>query len=152
MIKRRTIYKVGSTRIELINPDLDGDGETGGIEKVQMKGFDDMIPASQKSETAEASEILNSDKLEGDSRLSSMDFMSNIPRSEYDAMTKVDVLIAMKFLSSSASWINRVRMRKSKSIDGQGIDKFVQLHTGMREAEVSRMDRVKSFFSGKKEE
>lgn len=151
MIKRRNIYKVGKVRIQLTNPDLDGDGVTGGVEQVSRSGWDEIIPAQQKSETAEATENLNKDVLDN-SRLSTMDFLSRINPAEYDPMTKIDVLIALRFLPKSTAWINRTKMRKSVSLSGEGRREFVDLFTGQKEAEANRMAKAAGFFTGKKKD
>lgn len=146
----RTIYKIGKTRVELLPPDLDNDGRIGGIEKVQMRGsLSEVIPAQQKSETAEAMENLNKDIVDN-SRLSSMDFLSRIHPAEYHGMTRIDILIALKFLPSDTSMINRSKMRKSISLQGEGRKEIVSMATGNQAMQNERFSKLRSFFGGGK--
>lgn len=141
-----TIFKVGHTRIKLQGVDLDGDGKST-TEVVSR--ISDIIRPDQKSETAESIENINKDVIDA-SRLSTMDFLSRINPHEYDAMTKIDVLIAYQFLPISASWINRTKMRKSVSLKGLGREEIVKIVQGMEEKQVKKSGFIDRLM-GKKE-
>lgn len=146
----RQIFRISNVRVELTAPDLDGDGITGGVERLEIGGVSEVIPVQQKSETAEAVENLNKDQ-EDSSRLSTMDFLSRINPNEYEAMTKIDILIALRFLPKSVTWINRSKMRKSVSLKGEGRKEFINLATGNQQVQNDRSGLAK-LFGRKKEE
>lgn len=129
--------------------DLDKDGKVGGIENLSRNM--DIIRPQQKSETAESIENINKDVIDA-SRLSTMDFLSRINPHEYEAMTKIDVLIAYQFLPISASWINRTRMRKSISLKGLGREEIVKIVQGMEEKQVKKSGFIDRMLGKNKEQ
>jgi len=139
------VFNIDGIRMRIVNPDLDKDGTTGGIEDVERKTVEELTRPQTKSDMGEAVAELNKDRID-DSRLSTIDFLSRIDPSQYHAMCKVDALIGMKFLPTSVSIVNRSLMRKSVSIDGKGRQEYVQVVSGQQEKQqMTAMARFKNW-------
>ncbi len=125
-------------KIELIPADLDKDGIVGGTERITRKFGDSedqgVIPVQNPSDLGDAMRELNKDTVE-DSRLSGIDFRGRVHSSELPSMIALDSLIGMGFVPIRCGILNRVKMRKSVSIDGLGRKEHVEIVVGKRESD-----------------
>lgn len=130
MKKEKPIKKyviLGNVKTEIKPMDLDGDGETGGVEVLHQQS--NVIPVKETSELGDAIVEFNKDDLSSD-RLSSIDFRSRINHFEIAPMIALDSLIGMGFIPTKAGILNRVKMRKSVSLGGAGRKEFVDIVVG----------------------
>jgi len=118
---------LGNVKTKIIPLDLDGDGQTGGVEALSQQS--NVIPVKETSELGDAITEFNKDDLSGD-RLSSIDFRSRINNFEIAPMIALDSLIGMGFIPTKAGILNRVKMRKSVSLGGAGRKEFVDIVVG----------------------
>lgn len=134
---------INGVKIATKAPDLDGDGQTGGIEEINK--FKKVLPAKESTELGEAIMEFNRDDV-SDDRLSSIDFRSRIDPFELTPMVALDSLIGMGIIPVNCGILNRVKMRKSVSIKGQGRKEFVDIVTGKRDFdEKSLKNSAKNF-------
>lgn len=121
-------------KIKLVNPDLDNDGEIGGEEKIEKNFNKSLVPIKEGSELGDAIKEQNKDIVAD--RLSSMDFASRIDKLEMSPMIALDTLIGMGVIPIECGKLNRVKMRKSVSIGGEGRREFVDLVVGKKEQDM----------------
>jgi len=129
------IPKINGVRIELVAADLDKDGITGGTEQVQQSFDKGQVPIKESTELGDALTEFNKDDVTSE-RLSSIDFKSRINQYELPPMIVLDVLIAMGILTTKCGMLNRVKMRKSVSLEGLGRKEFVDVVTGKKEQDI----------------
>lgn len=125
---------LNGVKIEIIKADLDGDGKTGGVEKVQQNFNKNIVNVKESTELGDAIKEQNKDTVS--ERLSSMDFGSRIDKMEMSPMVALDSLIGMGVIPIECGKLNRVKMRKSVSINGEGRKEFVDLVTGKKEQDM----------------
>lgn len=125
---------LNGVKIKMINPDIDGDGIRGGEEKVEKNFNKNVVPIKEGSELGDAIKEQNKDIVAD--RLSSMDFGSRIDKLEMSPMVALDSLIGLGVIPVDCGKLNRVKMRKSVSIGGEGRREFVDLVTGKKEQDM----------------
>lgn len=121
-------------KMKLQNPDLDGDGQIGGEEKIEKNFNKSLVQIKEGSELGDAIKEQNKDIVAD--RLSSMDFASRIDKLEMSPMIALDTLIGMGVIPIECGKLNRVKMRKSVSIGGEGRKEFVDLVIGKKEQDM----------------
>jgi len=143
MEKRKIIVKqhsfknsivINGVKVELVSADLDADGVRGGTEKIEQKFNTSIVPIKEGSELGDAIKEQNKDIVTD--RLSSMDFGSRIDKLEMSPMVALDSLIGLGVIPVDCGKLNRVKMRKSVSIGGEGRREFVDLVTGKKEQDM----------------
>lgn len=140
------IFIIDGTKVQIVPSDLDRDGKVGGIEKISK--LRDVINAKDSTELGDALTDLNRDEITED-RLSSVDFRSRIDPFEMTPMVALDALIGMGVLPVRAGVLNRVKMRKSVSLKGQGRQEQVDVIVGKRESDKEPMaQRMRNFMTG----
>lgn len=122
---------LNGVKTELVTADIDKDGKIGGTEKIQQNFDRNIMPIKESTELGDAIKEQNKDIVS--ERLSSMDFGSRIDKLEMSPMVALDSLIGMGVIPVECGKLNRVKMRKSVSIQGQGRKEFVDLVTGKKE-------------------
>jgi len=130
----KNVIVLNGVRTELVSADLDKDGKTGGTEKIKQTFDKSILPVKESTELGDAIKEQNKDIISD--RLSSMDFGSRIDKLEMPPMIALDSLIGMGVIPVECGKLNRVKMRKSVSIQGQGRREFVDLVTGKKEQDM----------------
>ena len=120
-------------KIEIVPTDLDGDGKVRGVER--LGNTNSMIPVKETSEMGDALTEFNKDDVSMD-RLSSIDFRTRINPFELPSMIALDSLIGMGVIPIRAGILNRVKMRKSVSLNGEGRKEFVNLVVGKQDKDM----------------
>ena len=96
---KMTIISLDGIPTRLVNPDLDGDGETGGIERITKKFSDDGVTNIQQNSELEGSlKELNADNINPETRMSQIDMRSRLHAIEISAVLAVDALVAFGVL------------------------------------------------------
>lgn len=121
---------LGNTKVNITPADLDGDGKVGGVENLIQT--DGVMSVKETSELGDAITEFNKDDVSMD-RLSSIDFRSRINEFEIAPMIALDSLIGMGIIPIKAGILNRVKMRKSVSLKGEGRKEFVDIVVGKAE-------------------
>ena len=138
-------------KVELIQPDLDGDGVVGGTEKIQFRRDTGKTDIIQPTELGETLGQLNKDTLE-ENRMSGIDMRSRLHYIEISYVLALDALVGMGVIPTRCLALARQKKRLSVSLNGRGREEIVRLVVGKREQDVQRMggfgDRVKNFFGG----
>ncbi|NIP39039.1 MAG: hypothetical protein GWO07_07100 [Candidatus Dadabacteria bacterium] len=136
---------VDGAKIIIAPLDLDGDGKTGGVERINK--FNAVQPAKETTELGEAIHELNKDDVTPD-RLSSIDFRSRINPFEMTPMVALDASIGMGVIPVVCGVLNRSKMRKSVSEGGKGRQEFVDIVTGKRNLDDSNFKAGMKNFVG----
>lgn len=134
MARKNVIY-ISGIRAEMETADLDGDGQTGGKEKIKHKFDQGTSRFKETTELGDALEHFSKDVVNKE-RLSSIDFMSRIDPFEMPPMVAFSSLIGMKVIPVESGILIRNKMRKSVSLKGQGRHEFVDIITGKKEQDI----------------
>lgn len=146
------IYTINGQRLKLVGADVNKDGMTDKTEEISRANIDDVVPVQRSTEMGEALSEMNKDIIDLVTRQSSIDFLSEISPHEYDAMCRLDALIALRLLPTSVLTINRSKMRKSVSLKRQGRKEFVDLVSGKQDLDEKRGNALRNFMGFKKKE
>lgn len=142
-----TTIIINGIRTQLESPDIDGDGRTGGIEKLipfQDKGI---IPIQQPTELGESLKELNKDEIESATRMTGIDMRSRLHPMEVSSILALDALVALGVCHTKMLSFTRQKKRLSVSIEGKGRNDIVNIVSGKRELEKQGMgDKFKGFF------
>ena len=149
------IIKLDGVKYMVEAPDVDGDGRTGGVERVTQRLTDNTTNITQPTELGEAMKDLDNDDLDPSTRMSGIDMRTRLQIFETNSLWAIDSLVAMKFLPSSCLTITRQRKRLLVSLEGKGREEKVKMVVGQREQAAKEggmgmMDKVKGFFGGGK--
>ena len=130
---------IDGIRVELEQPDLDGDGIVGGVEKITSNIYDEGIQEiSQPTELGESLRELNQDELETDTRMSGIDMRSRLHFVEVPSILAVDTLVGFKFLPTSCLAFTRQKKRLAVSLGGKGREEIVDIVGRKREDDVRK--------------
>lgn len=72
------IISLNGIKLEVQLPDLDGDGITGGVERINSNVDLDRTDIIQPTEMGETLKEINSDEIDPESRMSSIDMKSRL--------------------------------------------------------------------------
>lgn len=122
------VINLDGVRMRLKPMDLDGDGQSGGIENVQQ-GDSGVMHVKDTSELGEALEHQNKDNLDP-TGFSTSDYNARINEFQFSPLVAVDMIATMKVISQRSRDVVRHIMRKSVSVGGQGRQEFVDVVTG----------------------
>lgn len=143
------IIKIDGIPIRLNNPDLDGDGETGGVETLVKKNPRNEQDIVQPTETGEALNQLNLDDI-GDNKLTTIDMRGRLHHAEVSFILALDALVSLKIVPSTMLSFTRRKKRLSVSVDGKGRNEIVNIVAGREEKEKAKFgERATTFVSGK---
>jgi hypothetical protein len=106
-----------------------------------------IVRPPETTELGDALKEMNRDDVSRD-RLASIDFRTRIHPLELPPMIALDSLIGLKVVPVRCGVLNRVKMRKSVSLQGQGRKEFVEMVTGKRESDLSFQKKIGNFFTG----
>ena len=124
--------RVDGTLYSLKSPDVDGDGKVGGVE-VLSSGNSDFQPVVQPTELGETLRDFNSDVLDAETRMTSIDMKTRIFNIfERNSLMAVDSLVAMSFLPLRCLTITRQAKRLNVSLRGEGRKEIVEIVAGKR--------------------
>jgi len=151
-----TIVVLNGIRMEVNPPDIDQDGQTGGIEQVTQRiaqaGTTDII---QPTELGEAMKELDDDTVDPNTRMSRIDMRSRLHPMEISSILAMDTLVALKVIPSSCLAFTLQKKRLNVSLMGQGRKEKVEMAVGKREQDAKTgmmggmIDKAKGFFGGK---
>lgn len=147
------MIKIDGIPIQLENPDIDGDGITGGTERV-VKSFsgDGVTNISQNTELEGSLKELNQDSINPDTRMSAIDMRSRLHPIEISSVLAVDALVAFGVLPQKCLALSTQKKRLNVSEGGKGRTEMVELVAGKRETDIKTGvlgrfgDGIKSFF------
>lgn len=147
-----TTITLDGVKTRLIPTDLDGDGETGGIEKIPQKFSDSVTNITQGTELEGSLKELNADLINPETRMSQIDMRTRLASFEISAVLAVDSLVALGVLPQRCLPLSTQKKRLNVSEGGKGREEMVQLVAGKREmdAKMGGMggfgNGIKSFF------
>ncbi len=132
-----TTITIDGIRTKLVNPDLDNDGITGGIEKITKKFSDDgVISVNQNSELEGSLKELNADSINPDTRMSQIDMRSRLHAIEISSVLAVDVLVGFSVLPQKCLILSTQKKRLNVSEQGQGRKEMVEIVTGKTDRDI----------------
>lgn len=142
-------------RYQLEAPDVDGDGERGGIEKVTYNEHLDrgITPINQTTELGDSLKELNFDEIERN-KMSGIDLRAILHPSEVNFVLALDALVIMGVLPQKCLGFTRQKKRLSVSMNGKGREQIVDLVAGKREGDKEKgfggiKEGFSKFFGGK---
>jgi hypothetical protein len=150
--KTRTIINIDGIKVRVQAPDLDENGEIGGVETVEQSLKVDIIPVKESSELGDSLKELNKDDIETGTRMSGIDLRSRLHYIEISSVLALDSLVSLGILPTKCLSFSRQKKRLSVSLQGKGRDDIVNLVAGKRELETkqgtSLIEGIKSKFGG----
>ena len=151
--KKAIIISLDGIPTRLVNPDLNGDGVTGGVENIVKKFTDDGVTSIQQNSELEGSlKELNADEINPNTRMSQIDMRSRLHAIEISAVLAVDTLVAFGVLPQKCLTLSTQKKRLNVSEGGQGRHEMVELVAGKtdRDVKMGSMGRmgegIKNFF------
>lgn len=134
---------------KLINPDLDGDGITGGVERIVKKlGDDGVTNITQNSELEGSLKELNADSIDPQTRMSQIDMRSRLHAIEISSVLAIDSLVAFGVLPQKCLTLSTQKKRLNVSEEGKGRQEMVELVAGKteRDMKMGTMGRMQEGF------
>jgi len=144
------IIKLDGVRLEVNPPDLDGDGQSGGVEHITQRMPGNTQNIVQPTELGDSLKHLNDDSLDSSTRMSGIDMRARLHPMEVSSVLALDALVAMGVLPSRCLAFSRQKKRLSVSIAGKGREEIVNIVGGKREQDAKAgmggfMDKAKGF-------
>jgi len=138
--------------IRLKKPDLDGDGQIGGIEELNQSGGATVTSQHAPSELGDTLKELNKDDLDPVTKMSGIDMRSIIHPLDISNIAAFDSLVWLDFLPVKSLAITRKMLRLAVSQHGKGREHMVDVATGKRDHDVrantGAIARIKNFAGG----
>lgn len=142
-----TVIILDGIKTEITPPDVDGDGVTGGVEKITPFQDEGITSISQPTELGESLKELNKDDIEVQTRMTGIDMRSRLHHSEISSVLALDALVAIGCCHSKMLSFTRQKKRLSVSLEGKGRDDIVNIVSGKKEMEKQTLgDKFKGFF------
>ena len=146
--------RIDGVRIQVHAADVDGDGITGGIERVNQQLGDDSRELVQPTDMGEVIGNLKEDKLDESTGMSSVDFISNLHPLEVPSLIGIDTLVGFSILPRQCLNLTRQVKRLRVSQGARGREDIVRCVTGERDHQQASamggggvIDRIKGFFN-----
>lgn len=144
------ILVIDGIKMQLEAADVDGDGTTGGVEKIKQQFDQGIQPVLQPSELGDSLKELHNDDLDPNSRMSGIDMRANLHHIEVQSVLALDALVGLGVLPTKVLAFSRQKKRLSKSLGGMGSKQIVELVGGKREQDSKNafgnmMDKGKNF-------
>lgn len=143
------VVVLNGIKLQLNQPDLDGDGKTGGVEMItpQQRGEMSII---QPTELGDSLKQLNEDSIDSKTRMSGIDMRANLHYLEINSILAIDALVALGVLPTKCLAFTRQKKRLSASQNGVGRNQIVEIVAGKREQDAKAGmggfgDKVKGF-------
>ena len=132
-----TIVTLDGIPTKLVNPDLDKNGITGGIEKITKKFTDDSVTNIMQNTELEGSlKELNADNVNPETRMSQIDMRSRLHSIEISSVLAVDALVAFGVLPQKCLQLSTQKKRLNVSEEGKGRQEMVELVAGKTDRDV----------------
>jgi len=144
-----TTITLDGIKTKLVPTDLDGDGVTGGVERVQQKLSDSVTNITQGTELEGSLKELNADSINVETRMSAIDMRTRLHSFEISAVLAVDSLVALGVLPQKCLPLSTQKKRLNVSEGGKGREEMVTLVAGKREQD-AKMGAMQSFGNGVK--
>ncbi len=143
-----TIIVLDGTKIQLQSADLDGDGVTGGVERIQQSYDEGIQNVLQPTELGDTLKELNKDDLEDNTRMSGIDMRARLHPVEMSNLLALDSLVALQVMPTKCLAFSRQKKRLSVSHNGLGRREIVDIVQGKQERDIRKggfMDNIKGF-------
>ena len=144
-----TMISLDGIPTKLVNPDLDGDGITGGVEKIVKKFTDDGVTnITQNSELEGSLKELNADAIDPQTRMSQIDMRSRLHPIEISSVLAIDALVGFGVLPQKCLILSTQKKRLNVSEEGKGRQEMVELVAGKtdRDIKMGTMGRMQEGF------
>lgn len=140
--------KINGIGIELKNPDINGDGKIDEYEEIERQVGSGITDIIQPSEISESMKEINEDKVDSETKMSSIDMKSRLSLFEVPSIVAIDSLVSLRVLPESTLKITRSKKRNAVSIGGRGRSEQVTIATGIQEQrnpsnDISLLERLR---------
>lgn len=153
MKQHTNIVVLDGIKIDIAPPDLDGDGQVGGVETVTQSYDGGITPVVQPTEMGETLQQLNLDEIQLDTRMSGIDLRARLHPMTIPFYGALDSLVGFRIAPQQCLAFTRQMKRLSVSIKGLGRKEIVDLVGGKKEQDAKAGmggfgDKMKGFFGG----
>lgn len=132
--------KINGFGIQLTEPDLNGDGVVDEFESFERNVDGGISNIIQPSEISESMKEINEDKVDANTKMSSIDMKSRLSVFELPSIVAIDSLVALRVFPESTLKITRSKKRNAVSIKGMGRTEQVTIATGIQEQRMPNND------------
>lgn len=139
-------FKIDGITLEILPPDLDGDGKIGGVETLVQQSSIDTQNITHPTEVGEALTHLNDSSIELDTRMSRIDVNTRLHSVVIPSASVFETLIRTQFFPQKMGSFTIQLKRNLVSKDGEGRKEAVQIVGGKQE----RDERKGGFIQGAK--
>ncbi len=108
--------KINGFGIQLTEPDLNGDGVVDEFESFERNVDGGISNIIQPSEISESMKEINEDKVDANTKMSSIDMKSRLSIFELPSIVAIDSLVALRVFPESTLKITRSKKRNAVSI------------------------------------
>lgn len=142
------VINLDGIKMQVEAADLDGDGKTGGVEKIQQTYDEGIQPVVQPTELGDSLNQLNLDNLETNTRMSGIDLRTRLHHAEIASVLALDALVSLGVLPTKCLAFTRQKKRLAVSIEGKGREDIVNIVAGKRDqdARMGMMGGMKEGF------
>lgn len=146
--KIKQIINLDGIKMQVEAADLDKDGVTGGVEKIQQTYDEGIQPVIQPTELGDTLKELNQDNLEPNTRMSGIDLRTRLHHAEIASVLALDALVSLGVLPTKCLAFTRQKKRLAVSIEGKGREDIVNIVAGKRDqdARMGMMGGMKEGF------
>lgn len=121
------VINLDGHRLKVVPEDIDGNGVTGNVERITMRGEQGVTNITQASELGETIRELNRDEIEEHTGMSGIDMKSRLHYVEIGSILAMDALVALRVLPPRCLAFTRQKKRLSVSLNGAGRGEMVDL-------------------------
>lgn len=147
--KMSKIIIINGIRTEMRPYDLDKNGKTGGIERIQQPQNTGISPIMQASELGETMDKMNNDDYNPNTRFSNIDMRTRLFNySERNAIIAIESMSGLRMMPQECTTPTRSIKRLNVSMMGKGRQEMVDIVAGKREHDKQSSgfgDKIKGF-------
>lgn len=145
-MERIKVVEVGGIKMTLRPADLDQDGSVGGREEIQQKLPDsDIIKTKESSELGDVMEKAFEDKINPETKTSSMDMLANIKSVEEVYIFVINSLVSLDFYPPDILRATRQKLRLSVARDARGRNDIRDISIGKKQMDASLANKGMNF-------
>lgn len=146
------VVEVGGIKMVLKPADLDQDGNVGGREEIQQKFPDsDVVRTKESSELGDVMDKAFEDKINPETKTSSMDMLANIKAVEEVYIFVINSLVSLDFYPPDILRATRQKLRLSVARDARGRNDIRDISIGKRQMDASLANKGMNFMGMNRE-
>lgn len=149
------VIRINGVLCQLQSVDLDGDGKTGGIEKIKQKSTA-MINLSNRSELRDTYDEMNKDETNPQTKMNAIDMRARIDNNfEETGLVMLNSIVSLGVYPEEVRKLALSKMRISVSRKGKGREEMRDVAIGSREYNQKKgmtlLEKAKHFATSQKD-